>query len=80
MFKLVRLNIERVVTTEHARDILLSQGYKLVEEKEQQDSTGDKSLKDLTVDQLKMLAEEKGLEVPSKIKKDDLIEMLKEVE
>lgn len=91
MFRLVRLNVERVVNDEHTRDILINQGYKLVEGKEQQSSTDEQTHNDteeknpndlykLTVEQLKAIAEERGIEVPGKIKKDDLVEMLEEVE
>lgn len=91
MYRLVRLNVERVVNDEHARDILINQGYKLVEDNEQQSSTEEQTQNDtenqnqndlnkLTVEQLKALAEERDIEVPSKIKKDDLVKMLEEVE
>lgn len=78
MFRLTRLNIERVVANEHDKDKLIKQGYKLVIEEPIKENTDD--LNKLTVDQLKELAEEKGIEIPSKAKKDEIIEMLKEVE
>lgn len=91
MFRLARLNVERVVNDEHARDILINQGYKLVGDVEQQSSTDDQTQNDtenenpndlskLTLEKLKALAEERGIEVPSKIKKDDILKMLEEVE
>ncbi|WP_286207942.1 hypothetical protein [Clostridium caldaquaticum] len=32
MFRLIKLNVERVVNSENARDNLIKQGYKLVEQ------------------------------------------------
>lgn len=75
MFRLSMLNVERVVDSEHARDKFVKQGYELIEEVQQQTS-----INDLTVNQLKELAAKKGLEVPSKIKKEELIAMIEEVE
>lgn len=75
MFKLRYLNIERVVETEYDRDKLIKEGYELVEEKEVSND-----LDSLTVDQLKEIAAEKGIEFNSKIKKNELIEMIEERE
>lgn len=38
----------------------------------------EKTLQDFTVKELKGIAEEKGIELPKKIKKDDLIQLIEE--
>jgi len=73
MYRLIRSNIERVVNDEHVHDSLIKQGYKLIEDPE----NTNKNLSDLTVEGLKELAKEKGIEGISKMKKEELIEVLK---
>lgn len=80
MFKLRYLNIERVVETEYDRDRLIKEGYKLVEGKEDISKEVSDKLDGLTVDQLKEIAAAKGIEFNSKIKKNELIEMIEERE
>lgn len=81
MFKLEYLNVERVVESEHARDTLINKGYKLVED-EKQPSDSElyecTDLSKLTVDQLKELANDRGMKYDSKILKADLTELLAE--
>lgn len=81
MFKLRYLNVERIVESEHDRDRLIKEGYKLVvEEKEDSSREVSNELDSLTVEQLKEIATSKGIEFNSKIKKNELIEMIEERE
>ncbi|MDU4882989.1 HeH/LEM domain-containing protein [uncultured Clostridium sp.] len=94
MFKLRYLNIERIVESEYDRDKLLKEGYRLVAEKENNIEETSKEvllenednnevysdLNDLTVEQLKEIATSKGIEFNSKIKKNELIDMIEERE
>ena len=93
--KLIRLNVERITDDEHIAKVLIDEGFKLVEEKQQSTDLSNESgcedttlvnenqevvLDTLTMDELKKIANEKGLQIPSKIKKDELIKMIEEVE
>lgn len=93
--KLIRLNVERITDDEHIAKVLIDEGFKLVEEKQQSTDLSDEYvgedttlvnenqkvvLDTLTMDELKKIATEKGLQIPSKIKKDELIKMIEEVE
>ena len=81
MFKLRYLNVGRIVESEYDRDRLIKEGYKLVvEEKEDSSREVSNELDSLTVEQLKEIATSKGIEFNSKIKKNELIEMIEERE
>lgn len=75
---LKKWNIEIIVPdeSEHTYNQLINEGYKIVEAKPPQTTDNNKDLKILTVDQLKLLADEKKIEYDSKIKKEDLIKLL----
>ena len=77
LYKLQKLNVEKIATNESARDRYIAQGYKLVEDKkEDTNPTGD--INKLTVDKLKELAKEKGIEGYSNMKKEELIAALED--
>ena len=80
MFKLRCLNVERIVDNEYDRDRFMKEGYELVEEKEEISKECSNELDNLTVEQLKEIATSKGIEFNSKVKKNELIEMIEERE
>lgn len=78
MFRMKRLNVERVVDNEHSKEILENQGFTVVEDN--CDPLENADYEELKVEDLKALAVEKGIEVPSKVKKEDLIKLIKDSE
>ena len=80
MFKLRCLNVERIVDNEYDRDRFMKEGYELVEEKEEITKECSNELDNLTVEELKEIATSKGIEFNSKVKKNELIEMIEERE
>lgn len=74
MFILIKDNVERIVLDECAKDSLIKDGFKEVEIKNKSE------LNKHTLEQLKAIAEEKGLEFDPKIKKVDLIALLESTE
>lgn len=74
-YQLIRMNVVKVTNEEDVRDKLIAQGFKLVEKKKVVSPEG---VNQLTVEKLRELAKEKGLEGYSKLSKDELIKLLKE--
>jgi uncharacterized protein Smg (DUF494 family) len=69
--RLIRENVEIIVDNKKDTTGLEKAGFKKVETKD----TG-KELSELTVDQLKQIAAEKEINVPSNVKKEELIKIL----
>ena len=86
MFRLQRLNVVKIVATEQAKNKLISEGFELTGNITQ--STGEKAdtkankpieSKDMSFNDLKTLAKEKGIKVSNTMKKEDLLKSLQEI-
>lgn len=75
-YELIKMNVVKVTNDDNTRDILIAQGFKLMQNKEEEPSKD--SISQLTVDKLKDIAKEKGLDGYSKLSKDELIKLIKE--
>ena len=86
MFRLKRLNVIKIVATEQAKNKLISEGFELIGNITQ--STGEKTdtkankpieYENISFNDLKTLAKEKGIKVSNTMKKEDLIKSLQEI-
>lgn len=89
MIKIVRLGVEREVQDEHSLQPFLDLGYEIVEQQQENNQSNiyelttiadEKGLDTLTIAQLKVIAKELEIEFDSKIKKEELINLIKENE
>lgn len=76
MFKLERLNVVKIVETEHEKKKLIDKGFKEVADEDK----GEKPLEEMTVAELKAMAKEKEIEGYSNMKREELLEVLQELE
>lgn len=76
MYKLQKLNVERIVNDESSKNRLILQGYKLVEEKKQTNESIDYS--SLTFQELQSLCKENNLEGYTKLSKENLVKFVEE--
>lgn len=76
--RLIKGNVERVVSTEGAAAKLLSDGFRLLQTETVEEVEQSKDLADFKVDELKALAKEKGIAGCESLTKKELLEVLKE--
>ncbi|EGT3891708.1 TPA: Rho termination factor N-terminal domain-containing protein [Clostridioides difficile] len=73
MYRLIRDNIEKIVNDTSEKEKLIYDGFKLLEDKK------NINIENLSIEELKNLAKENGIEGYSKLKKDELIEKLNSI-
>lgn len=86
MFRLQRLNVVKIVATEQAKNKLISEGFELIGNitqpvEKKADIKADKPIgyKNISFNDLKTLAKEKGIKASNTMKKEDLIKSLQEM-
>lgn len=86
MFRLQRLNVVKIVATEQAKNKLISEGFELIDNitqpvEKKADIKEDKPVeyKNMSFNDLKTLAKEKGIKVSNTMKKEDLLKSLQEI-
>lgn len=74
-YQLIRMNVVKVTNDDDVRDKLIRQGFELIQKKK---VVPVEDVNQLTVEKLKELAKDKGLEGYSKLSKDELIKLIEE--
>lgn len=77
--KLKRFNEERIANTEEEKKRLIAKGFEPMET-EKKGVAEKKNLGEMKVDELKAFAKERGITGADALKKEELLEVLKEVE
>jgi len=77
-FKLQKLNVVKIVKTEMQKEKLISDGFKLMEEKEPSDSNGKVNYSEMTIQDLQALCKDKGLSGYSNLSKDELVKFVED--
>ncbi|MBY6778521.1 hypothetical protein FDC26_14130 [Clostridium botulinum] len=79
MIKLENMNVQKIVSTEEQAEKLVSLGFKIVEEKTENNDVenfNQEELMNMTMDQLKNICKDNNLEGYSKLGKDELINFI----
>lgn len=77
--RLIRGNVERVTESPQEQQRLIKEGYKLIdEEKEPEASPQVEELTELTVNQLRQKAKERGIAGAEALSKAELLEVMEE--
>ncbi|AIY81147.1 hypothetical protein U728_1085 [Clostridium botulinum 202F] len=79
MIKLENMNVQKIVSTEEQAEKLVSLGFKIVEEKTENndmETFNQEELMNMTMDQLKNICKDNNLEGYSKLGKDELINFI----
>lgn len=78
-YRLKKDNVEKMVVDEDYKEKLVKEGWEeLVDNTKGEDVFNELNL--LTIEQLKELAIEKGIDIPSKAKKDEIIAIIEDAE
>ncbi len=77
MYKMRKLNVEKIALTEFKRDEYLSKGFELVVD---QSPVEENPLDKMTVNDLKTYATNKSIDITGLTKKEDIIKKIKETE
>lgn len=73
MYRLKKDNVEKIVSSEEARDALLHNGFESVE-------VQNKPLEEMNIDELKHYAEEKGIDIGKASSINGIMDKIKEHE